>query len=70
MIDALVLALVGAIIGAAVGAVVVFAQVATPPDLPLCVALAALASLAAAVGAMPASLLAAYREPLYVLRSG
>ncbi len=70
MVEALTLAVIGAAIGAAVGAAVVVAQVGTPPDMRLTLAIATLACLASAVGASPASLLAAYREPLVVLRSG
>jgi putative ABC transport system permease protein len=69
VIEALTLAMIGATVGSIIGETIVLMQAGALPDPGLSFAIAIVTCLASAVGAMPAALLAAYREPLVVLRS-
>jgi putative ABC transport system permease protein len=63
-----VTAVVGAASGAAVGALVVFELVGTAPQLEFVVAVAVLAILTTASAALPPAALAAFRDPVRILR--
>jgi putative ABC transport system permease protein len=68
-IESTVLAVVGSILGAIVGTALVFTQTDAVPDPVLTVAIGALVTLAAIAGSILPAAAAAWREPLYVLRS-
>lgn len=62
------LSLIGTGVGALSGSALVAIQIGSLPDLPLAVAVALTIGAAAALGCIPAAIVAAYREPLYALR--
>jgi hypothetical protein len=64
------MSVMGAVVGSTLGTVTVLAQAGEWPDPAMSVALATLVVIAAMVGSVPAIISAAFREPLYVLRSG
>ena len=64
-----VMATLGAFIGAAVALAAVAVQTGATPDIGLALSAATLVALTACLGSAPPALVAAYREPLYVLRA-
>jgi putative ABC transport system permease protein len=64
----MVVALIGATLGTLIGGALVWRWTNTPPDLPFSVAIATLAILTAALAAIPPALIAAYRDPVRILR--
>lgn len=67
-IQALVLSLAGAVLGAAVATALVWNWTGLSPDWAFTGAIVVLTSLAAGVAALPPAVIAAYRDPLAVLR--
>ena len=67
-LQTLVVATIGAALGSAIGMVIIQRWTATTPDPAFTTAIATLAVLAAAVAALPPAILAAYRDPVRVLR--
>lgn len=61
-------AFLGASLGTLIGSGLVWRWTDTPPDLPFSIAIATLAILAAAFAAIPPAVIAAYRDPVRVLR--
>lgn len=61
-------ATVGALVGSTVGSILVWRWTSAPPDLSFTIAIAYLAIASAAAAAIPPALVAAYRDPLKVLR--
>ena len=69
VIESALLAVIGTLLGAIVGTALVFAQTGAVPDPVLTSAVGALVTLAAIAGSILPAAAAAWREPLYVLRS-
>ncbi len=64
----MVVALIGATLGTLIGGGLVWRWTDTPPDLPFSIAIATLATLTATLAAIPPALIAAYRDPVRILR--
>ncbi len=64
----LLVALIGATLGTLIGGTLVRRWTDTPPDLPFSIAIATLATLTATIAAIPPALIAAYRDPVRILR--
>ncbi len=69
MTESIILATLGSSAGGVAGVIVVFIQSSNPPDLLLAASVCALVAICAVAGAILPAVVAAIREPLYVLRS-
>ncbi len=67
--ETVLLAVMGSAVGAVAGNLTIVGETTAVPDPMLSVAVSILMTIAAIVGSLPAAALAAFREPLYVLRS-
>ena len=64
----LLLAALGAALGATIATALIWQQTALPPDWPFTAAIITLTTLAATIASLPPAIIAAYRDPLTILR--